>query len=173
MDINGFKNGYKPTTDRVKNDKGNQVLHTHRILSRWRNHFSQLLNIRGINVVRDWKTYSRATSAWAQCLWIWNVCWKDNKTQLTHVLIKFQQNWLKWEIGQLFLISINSLILPGIWRNCPSSGCSRPLDLFIRRMMTLSVVIEDAYHFRQLYKMKFNYLLSRWIPCAEEIIWDR
>ena len=53
MDINGFKNGYQPATDRVKNDKGDQVLDTHRILSRWRNQFSQLLNIRRINVVRD------------------------------------------------------------------------------------------------------------------------
>jgi hypothetical protein len=53
MDNNGFMNGYQPTTDRVKNDKGDQVLDTHRVLSRWRNHFSQLLNIRGIDVVSD------------------------------------------------------------------------------------------------------------------------
>jgi hypothetical protein len=53
MDINGFKNDYQPTTDIVKNDKGDQALDTHRILSRWKNHCSQLLNIRGINVVRD------------------------------------------------------------------------------------------------------------------------
>ena len=53
MDINGFKNGYQPTTNIVKNEKGDQVLDTHRILSRWRNHFSQQLNMHGINVVRE------------------------------------------------------------------------------------------------------------------------
>jgi len=63
MDINGFKNGYQRITDIVKNDKVYQVLDTHRIMSKWRNHFSQLLNISWINVVRDGKTYSRATSA--------------------------------------------------------------------------------------------------------------
>lgn len=31
MDINGFKNGYQPTTDIVKNDKGDQVLDIHSI----------------------------------------------------------------------------------------------------------------------------------------------
>jgi hypothetical protein len=31
MDNNGFKNGYQLTTDRVKNDKGDQVLDTHRV----------------------------------------------------------------------------------------------------------------------------------------------
>ena len=31
MDINGFKNLYQPTTDIVKNDKGDQVLDIHSI----------------------------------------------------------------------------------------------------------------------------------------------
>ena len=63
MDINCFKNGYQSITAIVKNDKGYQVLDTHRIMSKRRNSVSQLLNIRGINVVRDGETYSRATSA--------------------------------------------------------------------------------------------------------------
>jgi len=150
MDINGFKNGYQTITNIVKNDKGYQILDTHRIMSKRRNSFFQLLHIRGINVVRYRNTYNRATSAWAQCLWSLNAYWKDNKTQLIHVLFKFQQNWLERKIGQLFLISISLSILPGMWRNFMTGGCSRPLGLFIRRMMKLSIVIEEAYLFCQL-----------------------
>jgi hypothetical protein len=43
MDINGFKKGYQPTTDIVKDDKSDQVADTHRILSKWRNNFLSYL----------------------------------------------------------------------------------------------------------------------------------
>ena len=43
MDINGFKKGYQPTTDIVKDDKSDQVADTHRILSSWRNNFLSYL----------------------------------------------------------------------------------------------------------------------------------
>jgi hypothetical protein len=41
-DINDFKKGYQPNI--VKNDIGDLVTESHRILARWRNHCSQLLN---------------------------------------------------------------------------------------------------------------------------------
>jgi hypothetical protein len=60
---------------------------------------------------------------------------------------KFQQNWLKQEVGQFVLRSINLLILFGIKRNCLSSGRSRSLYLFIRRVIKQIAVIIEAYHF--------------------------
>jgi hypothetical protein len=47
--INDFKKGYQPRTNIVKNEKGDLVAYSHSILARWRNHFSQLLNIRVVN----------------------------------------------------------------------------------------------------------------------------
>ena len=44
--INDFKKGYQPTTNIVKDEKGDLVTDCHSILLRWRNHFSQLLNVR-------------------------------------------------------------------------------------------------------------------------------
>ena len=40
-------------SNRVKDEKGDLVADSHSILVRWRNHFSQLLNIHGVNDVRQ------------------------------------------------------------------------------------------------------------------------
>jgi len=51
--INDFKKGYQPGTNTVKDEKGDLVTHCHSILARWRNHVSQLLNVSGVNHVRQ------------------------------------------------------------------------------------------------------------------------
>jgi hypothetical protein len=51
--INDFKKGYQPRTNAVKDEKGDLVADSHSILPRWRNHFFQLLNVHGVNDVRQ------------------------------------------------------------------------------------------------------------------------
>jgi hypothetical protein len=51
--INDFKKWYQPRTNVVKDEKGDLVADSHRILSRVRNNFFQLLNIHGVNDVRQ------------------------------------------------------------------------------------------------------------------------
>jgi len=51
--INDFKKGYQPRTNIVKDDKGDWVAESHSILARWRNYFSQLLNVHGVYYVRQ------------------------------------------------------------------------------------------------------------------------
>jgi len=46
---NDFKKGYQPRTDIVKDVKGDLPADSHSILARWRNYFSQLLNVHGVN----------------------------------------------------------------------------------------------------------------------------
>jgi hypothetical protein len=60
--INDFKKGYRPRTDIAKDKKGDLVAESHSILARWRNYFSQLLNVCGINEVRQAEIHSRTTS---------------------------------------------------------------------------------------------------------------
>jgi hypothetical protein len=48
--INDFQKGYHPRTNILKDEKGDMVTDYHGILTRWRNHFSQLLNVRGVDV---------------------------------------------------------------------------------------------------------------------------
>ena len=53
MGINNLKNGYQRRTNKVKDGKGDLVKYCHSILARWRNHFSQLLNVHGVNDVQQ------------------------------------------------------------------------------------------------------------------------
>jgi len=48
-----FMKGYQPRTNIVKDDKGDLVADSHRILVRWRNYFSQILNVHGINDIKQ------------------------------------------------------------------------------------------------------------------------
>jgi len=52
-DISAFKKGYQPRTRIIIDEKGDMVTDFHSVLARWRNHFSQLLNIHGINDARQ------------------------------------------------------------------------------------------------------------------------
>jgi hypothetical protein len=42
----------QPRSNTVKDDKGDLVADSHSILARWMNHFSQLLNTHGVNVIQ-------------------------------------------------------------------------------------------------------------------------
>ena len=60
--ISDFKKGYQPRTNIVKDDKGNLVADSHSILAGWRNYFSKLFSVHGVNDVRQTNKYSRTTS---------------------------------------------------------------------------------------------------------------
>ena len=51
--INDFKKGYQPRTAIVKDEKGDLVVDSHSIKARWRNYFSQLLNVHEVKEVRQ------------------------------------------------------------------------------------------------------------------------
>jgi hypothetical protein len=43
--INYFKRGYHPRSNSVKDENGDLLADSHNILNRWKNYFSQLLNV--------------------------------------------------------------------------------------------------------------------------------
>ena len=51
--VNDFKKGYQARTNTVKDYKGDSIADSHRILVRWKNYFSQLLNVQGVSDVRQ------------------------------------------------------------------------------------------------------------------------
>jgi hypothetical protein len=149
--INDFKKEYQPRTNIVKDEKGDLVADSHRVLARWRNHFSQLLNIHGVNDVRQTEVHTAETllpkpSAFEVEMAIEKL--KRHKSpgidQIPAELIKAGGRIIRSE-------SINLLFLFGIRRNCLSSGRILSLRLFIRRVIKQIVVIIEAYHF-------FNYI---------------
>jgi len=89
--INDFKKVYQPRTTKVKNEKGDFVADPHSIMARWRNYFSQILNVQEVNDIRQAEIYSRTTSASGKCLWDELAI---EKLKITNhlVLIKSQQN---------------------------------------------------------------------------------
>ena len=51
--ISDFKKGYQPRTNIVKDGKGDLGADSHSIFARWWNHLSELLNVLGVNDVRQ------------------------------------------------------------------------------------------------------------------------
>jgi hypothetical protein len=56
--INDINKDDQPRTNIVKDEKGDLVRDSHSILASWRNHFSHLLNVHGVNDVRQTKIYT-------------------------------------------------------------------------------------------------------------------
>jgi hypothetical protein len=52
-DINEFKKGYQPRTNLVKEEAGDLLADSHKILDRWKNYFCQLLNVHRAGGVRQ------------------------------------------------------------------------------------------------------------------------
>jgi hypothetical protein len=51
--INEFKRGYQPRNKLVKGENGDMLADSHNVLDRWRNCFSQLLNVHNVSDVRQ------------------------------------------------------------------------------------------------------------------------
>ena len=50
---NDIKKGYQPRTNVVKDEKGDLVAESYSIVARWRNYFSQLWNVHGVNDIKN------------------------------------------------------------------------------------------------------------------------
>jgi len=53
-----MKKGYQPRTRIVQDEKGDLVADSHSIMARWRNYFSQILNVHGFSDVRQAEIHS-------------------------------------------------------------------------------------------------------------------
>ena len=56
--ISDFKKGYQPRTNIVNDETGDFVTGSYSILARWRDYFSQLLNVHGVHDVRQTETHT-------------------------------------------------------------------------------------------------------------------
>jgi hypothetical protein len=51
--INEFKESFQPVTNLVKDENGDLLANSHSILNRWKNFFSQLLNVHRVSDIRQ------------------------------------------------------------------------------------------------------------------------
>jgi hypothetical protein len=171
--INEFKRGYQPRSNVEKDEKGDLVADSHSILARWKNHFSQLLKIHGVNDVRQIEVHTAEPlvpepSAFEVEMAIEKL--KRHKSpgidQIPAELIKARSSILRSEIHKLIISIWNkeelpeeckeSVIVP-IYKKGDKTDCSN-----YRGISLLSTT----------YKILSNILLSRLTPYAEEITGD-
>jgi hypothetical protein len=134
-----FKKGYKPRTNIVRDEKGDLVADSHSILGRWMNHFSQLLNIHGVNDVRQTELHTAEPVVSEPS--VFGVELAIEKPGIDQISAEFIR-----ESGRRFRSEIYKLIR----RNCLWSDRNRSLYLSIRRSKKQTLLIMGAYHFCQL-----------------------
>jgi hypothetical protein len=171
--INDFKKGYQPRTTIVKDEKEDLVADSHSIMTRWRNYFSQLLNVYEVKGVRQVEIHTveplvPEPSAFEFELAIEKL--KNHKSpgidQIPAELIKAGGRTIRCEINKRIISIWNkeelpdelkeSIIVP-IYKKGDKTDCNN-----YRGISLLPTT----------YKVLSNILLSRLIPYAEEVIGD-
>jgi hypothetical protein len=171
--VNEFKRGYQPRTNVIKDENGDLIADSHSILARWRNHFSQLLNIHGVNDVRQTEVHTAEPlvaepSAFEVKMSIEKL--KRHKSPgIDHIpaeLIKAGGRIIRSEIHKPIISISNKEELPKEWKESvivPIYKKGDKTDCSNYRGISLSSTT---------YKILSNILLSRLTPYAKEIIGD-
>jgi hypothetical protein len=136
------------------------------ILNRWKNYFTQLLNMHSISDIRH--KYIQLTLVLLR-LKLLLQSWESINLQ---VVIKFWQNWFKQEVKHY--CEIHKLIQFGIRENCLISERNQLLHQFTYRAIKLTVVNSSGISLLSTsYKILSNILLSRLSPCRGEVTGDQ
>jgi hypothetical protein len=149
--INEFKRGYQPRTSLVKHDNGNLLEDSHNILNRWRNYFSQLLNVHNVSDVRQIEVHTaEPIVAGPSGLEVQIAIAKLKKykspgsDQIPAELIVAGAKYYCLSSTYLFILFV-------IRKNCPISGRSLLLHQFTKKVIKVSVIIIIGYHCYQLH----------------------
>ena len=139
----------------------------HSILARWRNHFSQLLNIHEVNDVTETETHTTKPLVPDPSAFNVEVVIEKLKSHKSPGWIKSQQNCLRRGVEQFTMRSINLLFLFGIRRNYPrSEGISRCR----RRAVKRTVNYRGISLLPTRYKILSNILLSKLLHMQRRLL---
>ena len=148
--ISDSKTVYQPRTNVIKDEKGDLVADSYSIVARWRNYFSQLLNVHGVSDIKHRDTHAAEPlvpepSAFEVELAIEKLkCHKSPDTdQIPTELIKTGGRTIRHQNHKLILSIWNKEELPEEWKE--------PIIVPIyKKGNKKTVVIIGAYHFCQL-----------------------
>jgi hypothetical protein len=164
----GNKKGYQTRTNVVKDENGDLVADSHSLLARWRKHFSQPLNVYGVNDVRQTEVHTAEPlmpepSAFEVEMAIEKL--KRHKSpdidQIPAQIIKAGGRIIRSEIHKLIISIWNKEELPEEWKESvivPIYKDDKTDCINYRGISLLSTT----------YKILSNILLSRLTPYAEE-----
>jgi len=162
--VNDFKKVYQPRCNIVKDKKGDLVADSHSTVARWRNYFSQLFNVHGIQDVGQAEIHTAEplvlqTSAAEFELAIDKL--KSHKSpgidQIPAELVKAGNRTICLEIHKLITSIWKKEKLPKEWKES--------IIVLIHKKRGISLLPTT-------YKILSIILLSRLIPYAKEIIGD-
>ena len=143
------RRGYQPRTIIVKDEKGDLVADSHSIMARWRNYFSQLLNVHEVKDVRQAEIHTieplvPGPSAFEVELPIEKL--KNHKPGIDQIpaeLIKAGSRTIWCEIHKLVISIWNKEELPDEWKE------SIIVPIY-KRGIKQTVITIGAYHYCQL-----------------------
>ena len=168
-----FNKGYQPRINIVKDDNYDLVADSHSTLARWRNYFSKILNVHGVNDDRQTGIHTAEPlvpepSGSDNELAIENLrSHKSPRTdQIPAELIKAGGKTICCEIHKLIISIWNKEELPEEWKE------SIILPIYTKGDKTHSSNYRGISLLPTKYKILPNILLSRLTPYAEEIIRD-
>ena len=171
--INDFKKGYQPRTIIVKDEKRDLVADSHSIMTRWRNYFSQFLNVHGAKEVRQEEIHTEEPlvpepSAFEVEVAIEKL--KNHKSpgidQIPAELIKADGRTIRCAIHKLIISIWNKEELPEEWQESIIVPIHKKGDKTdCNNYRGISVL-------RTTYKILSNILLSSLISYAEEVTGD-
>jgi hypothetical protein len=119
-------------------------------LARWRNHFSQLFDIHGINDVRQTEVHTAESLVPGPSTFEIEMAIGKLKRHKSPGIDQIPAELIKTG-GGIILSEIHKLII-SIWtKEELHKEWKEPLCLFIRRLIKQIVVIIEAYHFCQLH----------------------
>ena len=103
----------------MKDDKGDLVADSHSILARWRNYFSQILNLLGVNDIRQTEIHTTEPLVPMPSASEFELAIEKLKShrlpgidQISAELIKAGGNIIRFEIHKLFILIWNKEELP-------------------------------------------------------------
>jgi hypothetical protein len=170
--INKFNKGYQSTTYLVKDENGDQLADFHNILNRWRNYFSQLLNVHRVSDVRQIEIHTAEPSIPEPSPFEIETAIANSKKGkllgsdlVLAELIQAGGETLWSEIYKLINSILSKDEFPDQWK-------SLLLYQFTRRAIKLTVATIEKYHSSTSYKSLSSILLSKFIPYADNIIGD-
>jgi hypothetical protein len=138
--INGFKRGYQPRNNLVKDKNGDLLVDSHNILNRWKNYFSQSLNVHNVSDVRQIEVHT------AEPLVPGPSCFE---VEIAIAKLKKYKSPGSDEIPAELIQAGGKILLSAIHKltkNCLISGRSLLLYQFTKRVIKLTVIIIVEYH---------------------------
>jgi hypothetical protein len=130
----------------VKDENGDLLADSHNILNRWKNYFSQLLNMHNASDVRKKKVHTAEPLVPCPSRLQVEIAFAKTKKYKSPCSDQFPAELIQARGEISGLRSTNSLILFGMGKTSLISGRSLLLYQFTKRVINLTIIIVVGYH---------------------------